>query len=151
MLPQSWKGDERRFDAWESPKLGSQTQHAWPSPVCRRASHPCEADRKYEIGRFPEAIADYRRAVALRATGPALVGLSRALYDSNKPAEALKALEQAIQTDGRYAAAWLLLGELHQGEGHKAQARAAYERFLQLESKGEQAAAVREIIAKQLK
>ncbi|HEX9398481.1 MAG TPA: DUF4388 domain-containing protein, partial [Anaeromyxobacter sp.] len=129
-----------------------------PAPAPPKRSEESEyrrtlaaADRKYEIGRFPEAIADYRRAVALRATGPALVGLSRALYDSNKPAEALKALEQAIQTDGRYAAAWLLLGELHQGEGHKAQARAAYERFLQLESKGEQAAAVREIIAKQLK
>src|SRR6266545_414883 len=109
------------------------------------------ADRKYEIGRFPEAIADYRRAVALRATGPAIVGLARALYDANQPAEALVVLERAIQTDGRYAPGWLLLGELHQGEGRKGQARAAYERFLQLEPKGEQASAVREIIAKQLK
>jgi DNA-binding response OmpR family regulator len=109
------------------------------------------ADRKYEVGRFPEAIADYRRAVAIRATAPALIGLARALYDSNRPAEALRALDQGIQTDGRYPPGWLLLGEIHQGEGRTKQARAAYERFLQLEPKGEQAQAVREIIAKQLR
>jgi len=109
------------------------------------------AEKKYEVGRFAEAIADYRRAVAVRADGPALVGLSRALYDSNKPAEALRTLEQAIQADGRYPPAWLLLGEIHQGEGRNKQAKAAYERFLQLAPRGDQAQAVREIIAKQLK
>jgi CheY-like chemotaxis protein len=109
------------------------------------------AEKKYELGRFPEAIADYRRAVAVRADGPALVGLSRALYDSNKPAEALRTLEQAIQTDGRYPPAWLLLGEIHQGEGRNRQAKAAYERFLQLAPRSDQAEAVREIITKQLK
>ena len=109
------------------------------------------AERKYEIGRFPEAIAEYRRAVAIRPNGPALVGLARALYDSNQSAEALRTVETAIQTDGRYAPAWLLLGEIHQGDGRIRQARAAYERFLQLEPKGEQATAVREILAKQLK
>ena len=106
------------------------------------------ADRKYETGRFPEAIADYRRAIALRATAPGLVGLARALYDSNKAPEALRTLESAIQEDGRYAPAWLLLGELHQGEGRAKPARAAYERFLQLEPKGEQAKTVREILSK---
>jgi CheY-like chemotaxis protein len=108
------------------------------------------ADQKYEVGRFAEAIADYRRAVAIRATAPALVGLSRALYDSNKQVEALRTLEQAIQDDGRYAPAWLLLGEIHQAEGRNVQAKAAYERFLQLEPRGEQSQAVREIVAKQL-
>jgi tetratricopeptide (TPR) repeat protein len=108
------------------------------------------AEKKYEVGRFADAIADYRRAVAIRASGPALVGLSRALYDSNRPGEALRSLEQAIQGDGRYAPAWLLLGEIHQAEGRNKQAKAAYERFLQLEPRGEQSQAVREIIAKQL-
>jgi Tfp pilus assembly protein PilF len=65
--------------------------------------------------------------------------------------EALREVETAIQVEGRYPPAWLLLGEIHQGEGRNKQARAAYERFLQLEPKGEQARAVREIIAKQLK
>jgi len=109
------------------------------------------AERKYESGRFLEAIGDYRRALAIRSTGPAHVGLARALYDANRSAEALRELETGIQIDGRYAPAWLLLGEIHQGDGRNKQARAAYERFLQLEPKGERAQAVREIIAKQLK
>jgi tetratricopeptide (TPR) repeat protein len=109
------------------------------------------AERKYEAGRFTEAIADYRRAVALRSTGPAHVGLARALYDANRSAEALREIETAIRTDGRYAPAWLLLGEIHQGAGRIPQARAAYERFLQLEPKGERARAVREILSRQMR
>jgi tetratricopeptide (TPR) repeat protein len=108
------------------------------------------AERKYEAGRFLEAIGDYRRALALRATGPAHVGLARALYDANRAGEALREVEAAIAEDGRYAPAWLLLGEIHQGEGRVRPARAAYERFLQLAPKGEQSDAVREIVAKQL-
>jgi Tfp pilus assembly protein PilF len=65
--------------------------------------------------------------------------------------EALRELDTAIQVDGRYAPAWLLLGEIEQGEGKLRQARAAYERFLQLSPNAEQAGAVREIIAKQLR
>ncbi|HTN53260.1 MAG TPA: tetratricopeptide repeat protein, partial [Anaeromyxobacter sp.] len=109
-----------------------------------------QAERKYESGRFLDAIGDYRRATALRSTAPAHVGLARALYDANRSAEALKELSVAVQTDARYAPAWLLLGEIHQGEGRIAEARSAYERFLTLSPKGEQARAVREIIAKQL-
>ncbi len=109
------------------------------------------AERKYESGRFVEAIGDYRRALAVRSTGPAHVGLARALYDANRAGDALREIETAIRIEGRYPPAWLLLGEIHQGEGRNSQARAAYERFLQLEPKGEQAQAVREIIAKQLR
>jgi len=53
--------------------------------------------------------------------------------------------------DGRYAPAWLLLGEIHQAGGRAAQARAAYERFLQLAPSGEQSRTVRGILATQLK
>jgi tetratricopeptide (TPR) repeat protein len=109
------------------------------------------AERKYQAGRFPEAISEYRRAVALKPTGPALVGLARALYDGNQAAEALKVAERAVQVEGRYPPAWLMLGEIHQNDGRAKQARAAYERFLQLEPKGEQAKAVREILARQPK
>ena len=38
-------------------------------------------------------------------------------------------VETAIQIDGRYPPAWLLLGEIHQAEGRNKQARAAYERW----------------------
>jgi CheY-like chemotaxis protein len=108
------------------------------------------AEKKYEGGRFLEAIADYRRALAVRPTAAAHVGLARALYDANRSLEAMRELDAAIQADARYAPGWLLLGEIHQGEGRLPRARAAYDRFLQLAPRGEQAKAVREIIAKQL-
>jgi tetratricopeptide (TPR) repeat protein len=105
-------------------------------------------ERKYDSGKFLDAISDYRRAIAIRSTARAHAGLARALYDANKAKDALKELELAIQDDGRYAPAWLLLGEIHQGDGRTKQARAAYERFLQLEPNGEQANAVREIVSR---
>jgi len=40
---------------------------------------------------------------------------------------------------------------IHQDEGRKAQARAAYERFLQLQPNGPQAADVRQVLARQLR
>ncbi|HEX9051947.1 MAG TPA: tetratricopeptide repeat protein, partial [Anaeromyxobacter sp.] len=106
------------------------------------------AERRYDAGKFLDAIADYRRAIGIRSTARAHVGLARALYDANKAKDALKELELAIQDDGHYAPAWLLLGEIHQGDGRTRQARAAYERFLQLEPNGEQASAVREIVSR---
>jgi tetratricopeptide (TPR) repeat protein len=88
--------------------------------------------------------------VALRETGLSLVGLARALYDANRPLEARSSLERAVEVAPDYAPAYLLLGELHQADGRNADARAAYERFLELEPRGEQARVVREIVAKQL-
>jgi tetratricopeptide (TPR) repeat protein len=105
-------------------------------------------DRKYDTGNFLAAIGEYRKAAILKPTGPALVGLARALYDANRPVEALRELDRAIQVDARYAPAWLLLGEIHQGDGRTAEARTAYERFLRLQPTGDQARAVREILAK---
>lgn len=130
---------------------------AQPSPTPARRNDDAEhrrllsaAERKYEAGRFLDAIEDYRRALAVKSSGPAHVGLARALYDANRSRDALRELDVAIDVDARYAPAWLLLGEIHQGEGRNRQARTAYERFLVLEPRGERAQAVREIIAKQL-
>ncbi len=108
------------------------------------------AEKKYEKGDFSGAVAEYRRSLGVKATPPGFVGLGRALYDSNQTAEAVKALEAAQKLDLGYAPCWLLLGEIHQGEGRVAPARAAYQRFLQLQPNGEQARAVREILARQL-
>ncbi len=109
------------------------------------------AEKRYEKGDFPAAMAEYRRSIAVKATPAGLVGLGRALYDSNQTAEALRTLEAAQKLDPKYAPSWLLLGEIQQGEGKVAPARAAYQRFLQLQPAGEQARAVREILAKQLR
>jgi CheY-like chemotaxis protein len=108
------------------------------------------AERNYESGRFPEAVDGFRRAVALKPTAAANVGLARALYDGNRPKDALRALEAATTINRSYAPAYLLLGEIHQAESRKAEARAAYQRFLALQPTGDQAKAVREILARQL-
>jgi hypothetical protein len=109
------------------------------------------ADRKYQQGRFEDAISDYRRAAALRPGAQVQVGLARALYDARRNGDALRALELALEQDQTYAPAWLLLGELHQADHRVPEARSAYERFLALNPRGDQARAVREILAKQLK
>jgi hypothetical protein len=109
------------------------------------------AEKRYERGDFAGATAEFRRSLAAKATPPGFVGLARALYDSNQTAEALKVLESAQRLDPRYAPTFLLLGEIQQGEGRVVPARAAYQRFLQLQPTGEQARAVREILAKQLR
>jgi tetratricopeptide (TPR) repeat protein len=124
-----------------------------PDPVAQSVRLLASGDRRYEAGDFAGAAAEYRRSLAARPGAPAFVGLARALYDSNpqNAGEALRALDGAIRLDPRYAQAWLLYGVIHQDEGRKAQARAAYEKFLQLQPNGPQAADVRQILAKQLR
>jgi tetratricopeptide (TPR) repeat protein len=141
-----------------APPPSTSTATTAPPPAAKAAPRRSEdadlrrqlaaAERKYDTGRFAEAIAEYRKALAIRRTPQALVGLARALYDSNNATEALKTAEEATREDGRYAPAWLLLGEIHNDKGRVAQSRAAYERYLQLEPRGDAAKAVREILAR---
>jgi hypothetical protein len=134
------------------PQQQARAQQPDPAAQAERAQRLItSAEKKYEKGDFPGAVAEYRRSLGAKATPAGFVGLGRALYDSNQTAEAIKVLEAAQKLDPGYAPSWLLLGEIHQGEGRVAPARAAYQRFLQLQPTGEQARAVREILAKQLK
>jgi CheY-like chemotaxis protein len=126
------------------------------APVAQPARDPeaqlkrllAAGERHYQSGSFTAAIEEFSRAVSIRPSAPALVGLARALYDANRSREALAELERAVALDARYAPAHLLLGEIHQGDGRTKQARAAYERFLALEPDGEQARAVRAILTR---
>jgi tetratricopeptide (TPR) repeat protein len=137
-------------DAAPAPQDSAAPPAPGPRPPARASSSSRDVDaehrrllasasRKYEAGRFNDAISDYRRAVALRSTAAAHTGYARG------------EIQTAIAEDGRYAPAWLMLGEIHQAQGRPTQARAAYERFLQLAPKGDQARAVREILERQLR
>jgi len=135
--------------------IASPTVHVpAPAPAGDAAEYErtlAAADQRYNRGDFLGAIGDYRMAASIKPTGPALVGLARALYDANRSGEALRELDRAVKAEPRYAPGWLLLGEIHQGEGRADEARKAYQRFLMLEPKGDQARAVREILSKQLR
>ena len=113
--------------------------------------HVASGERKYRAGSFLAAAADFRKALAIKASAPAFAGLAQALYDANRPAEALEQVRRAIHMDPGYAPAYVLLGTIHQDQGRAAEARKAYQRYLELEPHGEQAATIREILSKQLR
>lgn len=112
--------------------------------VYRRAM--VSAERKYRAGNFSGAVAEYRRAIAVRETSAALAGMGRALYDGNQAVPAQEALLRAIEIDRRNANAWLTLGEIYLGQGRHEQARRAYLRYLELEPNGRYARDVRSVL-----
>ncbi len=101
------------------------------------------ARRKHQAKDLRGAIADYRRAIAAKETSAALAGLGRALHEAKQPALAVKVLRRAVQLDPRNAGAHLSLGEVYRRMARKKEARAAFERYLELEPGGERAREVR--------
>jgi Flp pilus assembly protein TadD len=104
--------------------------------------------RRYRAQAFAAAAAEYRRASRIRETGDALAALGRALYDAGRTAEAGIELRRAVRVDPGSAAAWLALGEVHLARGEAAEARAAYERYLEIEPRGRWARDVRQVLGR---
>ncbi len=104
------------------------------------------AGRRYQAGDFAAAAADYRRALGVQETSEALAGLGRALYDARRPGEALEALDRAVALDAANGDAWLALGEVHLSRGERAEARAAYRRYLEVAPGGAHADEVRQVL-----
>jgi len=104
------------------------------------------AERKYQSSNFLGAVADYRRALMFRETSEALAGLGRALYDASQPGPALAALRRSVELDPRNADAYLTLGEVYLLDERTREARAAYERYLELAPDGAHAPDVRAVL-----
>ena len=120
-----------------------------PDPAAARAAERlASADRLYRANQFDRAVAEYRRALAAQPSARAFVGLARALYDAggDRAPEALRAIDSALKLDPRSAPAYLLRGGILQGQGRPQEARAAYQRYLELEPRGGSAADVRQIL-----
>ena len=106
------------------------------------------AERKAQSANFLGAVSDYRKALLFRETSEALAGLGRALFDASQPGPALDALKRAVQIDPNNAEAWVTLGEVYLLDDRTREARAAYERYLELRPDGRFAADVRAVLAR---
>ena len=75
--------------------------------------HELKGQMLFENGRIEEAIAPYRKAVALRPTPLLRVGLAQALIESGAPQvvpRSIAHLEEAVAREPTNASAWRLLG-----------------------------------------
>jgi tetratricopeptide (TPR) repeat protein len=107
------------------------------------ADEPACADAWYNLGWLrqrardaPGAEAAYRQALALGITEPAMVHVNLATLFAGplmRPESAEQALHDALAADPRCLPAWLNLGNLHEQQGRRDAARAAYDEALALQ------------------
>jgi tetratricopeptide (TPR) repeat protein len=74
--------------------------------------------------------------------------LAHALFNRNRRREALGAAEKAVKINPRWADAYVIIGGVHQDAGETVEARRAYERYLDLDPKGQYAPDLRAIVGK---
>jgi len=139
-LPEAARADD-------APPIGPAAPATRDDEAAYRAAMEA-GQQRYRARAYPAAAAEYQRAVDLRETGEALAALGRALYDGRRTGEARQALRRAVALDPSSAAAWLALGEVHLALREPADARAAYERYLDLEPRGRYADDVRQVLAR---
>ena len=72
--------------------------------------------------------------------------LAHALLNRNRRRESLVAAERAIKLNPKWADAYVVIGGIHQDAGEMADARRAYQRYLELEPHGEFAGELRAIV-----
>jgi tetratricopeptide (TPR) repeat protein len=92
-----------------------------------------EADRLQAAGRFEEAVAAYRRAIAVAPDDARLRNeLGASLFQLRRFSEAADAFQAAVDRDRGYAVAWFNLGNALRNAGRAAFAVSAGERFVEL-------------------
>ena len=72
--------------------------------------------------------------------------LAHALFNRNRRREALAAAERAVKLNPKWADAYVIIGGIHQDAGEMADARRAYQRYLELEPHGQYAGELRAIV-----
>jgi len=72
--------------------------------------------------------------------------LAHALLNRNRRRESLAAAERAIKLNPKWADAYVVIGGIHQDAGEMADARRAYQRYLELEPHGEFSGELRAIV-----
>ena len=113
-----------------------------PSRTIPAPATPRSAETEYNLGlqnkeakRFPDAVENFRRAVALRPNFPeAWNELGFSLRQSGQYAEALKAYDQALRLRPNFPEALEYLGEAYVKLGRLDEARTILERLRSLDS-----------------
>jgi tetratricopeptide (TPR) repeat protein len=82
----------------------------------------------------------------LPANASALFNQGARLVNEGKPEEAAAAFKQAVTIDEKFARAWYELGIVYVGLGQNADARAALNKYLELEPNGKDAATAKEML-----
>ena len=103
-----------------------------------------EAEALYDQGKLGEASLEVARALARDPRSPAALVLRAKIWlDQKAPGRAREALKLALEEDPRHAEAYVTLGVLEEAEGRRAEAIAAYERYLELAPEARYATSVR--------
>jgi hypothetical protein len=128
--------DERASD----PKLARAAPTEFPQllAACRASFNDKRMkDAEAACAAAKDANPDSAEAYALMA---------HALFNRNHRREALSWAERAVKIDPNQADAYVIIGGVHQDAGEKAQARAAYQKYLDLAPDGAYAADLRAIV-----
>ncbi|HEY3355011.1 MAG TPA: response regulator [Polyangia bacterium] len=103
-----------------------------------------EARKLSRKGKRAAAIAKYEQALTLNPKGDgAMAALANIYMDQGSNGKALDWAHKTVQANPRNADGYLVLGTVHQLNGKKAEARAAFKRYLEISPRGKQAEEVR--------
>jgi Flp pilus assembly protein TadD len=130
-------------------QLAAPTEPATSSSDRLYANALEQGEAQLRLGRYRSAIVHFQRAVKEKPQEvPALLALGDAFLEADRPGSAVSPLESAARLDGQSGRAQLLLGTAYQSLGRNADAVTAYQRYLDLEPRGEFARDVQLILAK---
>jgi cytochrome c-type biogenesis protein CcmH/NrfG len=85
------------------------------------------------LGRFPDAVAAYRKSIQLVPTPETLTGLGLALRDTNDPSGAEAQFQAAVSLDPSFALAWTFLANVRNRQNKLALAFEADEKAVSLD------------------
>jgi tetratricopeptide (TPR) repeat protein len=128
--------DERESD----PKVAREAPAAFPQllAACRSAfAEKRMKDAEATCAAARDANPESAEACSL---------LAHALFNRNHRREALAWAERSVKIDPRQADAYVIIGGVHQNAGEKAEAKAAYRKYLELAPTGAYAADLRAIV-----
>ena len=103
-----------------------------------------EAKKALRHGQHKEALALIEKAIDMRETGQGLTVKADILFHMGEKTRALAAAETAVIVSPKYSGAWYFKGHIHQALGQKDKARAAFQKFLELEPEGKKAEEIQE-------